>query len=250
MKLQNILRNIRQADQDFHLIEDGDKVAVALSGGKDSMLLFLALAQYQKFKGKNFELLAIHVDPGFDEELNVPMEEFARKHGLELHIVNTRIYPILQQEQHLHNGKIQCSLCSTLKKGTLFDTAKELGCNKVAFGHHGDDAIETLLLNMVHGAKVATFRPDQYMSRTDMHLIRPLVYCFEDEIKEACALNDVPAARKVCPNDGFTQRESMKDIVSQLAGTGADARKNLLKALGNQEQILLWKPDSSWKHKD
>ena len=244
MKLQSILRQIRRADQDFDLIQDGDKIAVALSGGKDSMLLFLALSMYQKFKGKNFELCGIHIDVGFEDFDHEAMTEFAKKYDLDLHIVKTDIFKILQLEQNLNNaGKIQCSLCSTLKKGTLFDTAKELGCSKVVFGHHGDDAVETLLLNMIQGSKVAVFSPKQYMSRMDMYAIRPMVYLKESEIIEACRINDIPSVRRVCPNDGFTQRQEMKELLAGLYEKYPMAHDNFINALSNQEQISLWEPN-------
>lgn len=242
MKLQKVLRAIRNADQDFGLIAPKDKIAVALSGGKDSMLLFLALAQYQKFPHTDFELVGIHIDVGFEDFDHALLKEFAQKHDLNLHIEKTRIFDILKLEKNLSSkGTIQCSLCSTLKKGTLFDVAKKLGCNKIAFGHHGDDAIETLFLNMAYGSKIATFQPDQYMSRMDMHLIRPMIYMKEKEIEAICAENDIPAVKRVCPNDGFTQRQEFKELLNQFYEKYPFAQDNFLTSLSNDEQISLWK---------
>ena len=245
MKIQSILSAIRRADQDYHLIEDGDKIAVALSGGKDSMLLFLALSQYQKFKNKNFELIGIHIDVGFEDgNDNHLMEEFARKHDLGLHIIETSIFKILQLEKNLSTaGKIQCSLCSTLKKGTLFEEAKKLGCNKIALGHHGDDAVETVLMNMIHGGRIATFRPKQYMSRMEMDTIRPMVYLAEDEIIKACEANDIPAVRRSCPNDGFTQRQEAKELLDLLYQKYPMAHENFLASLSNEEQVVLFEKE-------
>lgn len=241
MKLQTILKHIRRADEDFHLIQKGDKVAVALSGGKDSMLLFLALSVYQKFEHTDFELCGIHVDVGFEDFDHEEMKEFARTHGLDLYIVKAPIFRILQMEKNLSSqGRIQCSLCSTLKKGVLFDTARKLGCTSIALGHHGDDAVETLLLNMIHGGKAATFLPKQYMSRQDMYEIRPMVYLKEEEIIDACRINQIPAVRRVCPNDGFTQRQEMKEMLSQLYAAYPAAHDNFFKALINEEQLGLW----------
>lgn len=244
MKLQNILRQIRRADQEFSLIEPGEKIAVALSGGKDSMLLFLALSMYQKFQSTDFELCGIHVDVGFEEAENQEMIDFADKYNLELHIVKTGIFSILKKEENLSTqGKIQCSLCSTLKKGVLFETARELGCRKVVFGHHGDDAVETLLMNMIHGSKISTFSPKQYMSRMDMYAIRPMVYLKESEIIQACQDNGVPSVRRICPNDGFTERQEMKEILSRLYQQYPMAHENFITSLSNQEQVSLWKPE-------
>lgn len=243
MKIQNILRQIRKADQDFNLIEDGDKIAIALSGGKDSMLLFVSLKMYQNFKGKNFDLIGIHVDVGFEEFEHELMKEFARHYDLELYIEKTKIFSILSLEKNQKNGKIQCSLCSTLKKGVLFEKAKEYGCNKIALGHHGDDAIETLLLNMIHGSKIATFSPKQYMSRMDMDMIRPMVYLKEEEIVEACKANQIPSVRRVCPNDGYTQRQEAKELMEKFYKLYPMAHDNFLNSLSNEEQVSLWNKD-------
>lgn len=245
MKLQNILRQIRRADQDFSLIDDGDKIAVALSGGKDSMLLFLALSQYQKFRNKNFELIGIHIDVGFENFDHEAMTKFAEENHLDLHIEKTDIFRILQLEKNRSAaGKIQCSLCSTLKKGVLFDKAKEMGCSKVVFGHHGDDAVETLFMNMIHGSKISTFSPKQYMSRMDMYAVRPMIYLREQEIIDACALNGIPSVRRVCPNDGFTERQEIKERLEKLYQDYPMAHENFITALSNSEQVSLWNPQS------
>lgn len=241
MQIQNILRAIRKADQDFELINEKDKIAVAISGGKDSMLLFLALKMYQHFKGKDFTLIGIHVDVGFEDFDHDLLKDFCKVHDLDLKIEKTKIFDILQLEQNQKNAKIQCSLCSTLKKGVLFEKAKAYGCNKVAFGHHGDDAIETLFLNMIHGSKISTFQPKQYMSRMDMDLIRPLIYLKEKEIEQSVLLNQIPSVKRICPNDGHTQRQEMKDWLKTFYQSYPMAQDNFLTALSNQDQLSLWK---------
>lgn len=243
MQLQPILKAIRTADQDFGLIQPKDKVAVALSGGKDSMLLFLALKMYQRFESTDFELVGIHVDVGFEDFEHDKMKEFAKKYDLELHIVKTDIFDILKLEKNMKNNNIQCSLCSTLKKGVLFEKAKELGCNSVALGHHADDAIETLLLNMIHGSKINTFQPKQYMSRMDMNMIRPMVYLKEKDIITYAQLNDVPSVKRVCPNDGFTQRQEAKELLNELYKKYPEAQDNFLHSLYNINQVSLWQKE-------
>ncbi len=249
MDLKYILGAIRKADQDFNLIEDGDKIAVALSGGKDSMLLFLALHMYQKFPNKHFDLCGIHVDVGFEDFEHDLMKDFCKQYDLDLIIDKTKIFDILQL--HKKNDKIQCSLCSTLKKGDLFKTAKEQGCNKIATGHHGDDAVETLFLNMMYGSKVSTFLPKQYMSRQDMYQIRPMVYLHEEQIIKACEKNKIPAVRRVCPNDGYTQRQVIKDQLQSFYEKFPFAKDAFLKSLYNQEQVQLWNinPQSDQENK-
>ncbi len=242
MKLQTVLKAIRNADQDYNLIEPKDKLAVALSGGKDSMLMFLALSMYQKFEGKDFELCAIHVSIADHPEQDQLMQEFADKYHLDLHIEKTKIYDILNMEKNMKDGRIQCSLCSNLKKGVLMETAKNLGCNKVVFGHHGDDAMETLLMNMIHGARVSTFSPKQYMSRMDMTMIRPFVYLTEEQIIEVCRINQIPSVKPVCPNDGHSERQTMKEMLESIYRKYPDAHKNFMKALTNREADALWDP--------
>lgn len=242
MKLQTILRGIRKADEDFHLIEPGDHLALALSGGKDSMLLWIALDMYRRFKGKDFTLTAIHIDVGFDDLDHKLMKDFAAEHNLDLHIVPTKIYDILKLDQNRQNGRICCSLCSTLKKGTLIEEAQKLGCKKVVFGHHGDDAVETVLLNLIHGGRFATFSPRQYMSRTGVTMIRPMVYLSEQEIIQACALNSIPSVKPVCPNDGHSQRQEMKDLLDTLYKEYPTAKDNFFKALVNRKEDRLWHP--------
>ena len=219
MKLQKLLSYGIKAIKKYDMIHDNDVIAVGISGGKDSMLLFLCLSMYQKFRDKNFELVGIHIDVGFEDFEHDTMKEFAKKYNLNLHIEKTRIFEILKKNEN--KEKIQCSLCANLKKGALFKVAtdkhaKDLGCNKLALGHHSDDAIETLFLNMIHGGKISTFQPCQYMSKTQLTMIRPMVYCEEKEIIKTCINNDVPSVKRVCPNDGFTQRQEIKDILNEL----------------------------------
>ncbi|MCF0106873.1 MAG: tRNA 2-thiocytidine(32) synthetase TtcA [Holdemanella sp.] len=239
MNLQYALKRIQKADHDFNMIQDGDKIAVGLSGGKDSMLLFLCLSIYQKFNDKNFELVGIHIDVGFEDFEHDTMKDFARQYNLNLYIEKTRIFEILKRNEN--KDKIQCSLCSNLKKGALCKVAMDLGCNKLALGHHSDDAIETLFLNMIHGAKIATFSPCQYMSKSNMTMIRPLIYCEEKEIIKVCTKNQIPSVKRVCPNDGNTQRQEIKDLLNEFYTRYPIAQKNFLTSLSNLEQVDLWK---------
>jgi tRNA(Ile)-lysidine synthase TilS/MesJ len=249
MNIQSALRSIRKADEDFGLIDKGDKICVAVSGGKDSLLLFLALSMYQKFEHTDFELVGIHVDVGFEEFEHEKMKEFAQRYNLDLRIIKTKIFDILKMEKNLSkSGKIQCSLCSKLKKGVLFEEAKKLGCKKIALGHHADDAVETLLMNMIHGSKIATFQPKQYMSRMEMYMIRPLVYMKESQVIALCENNCIDPVRRVCPNDGFTQRQSSKDVLEKLYALYPQAQENFITALSNTDQVSLWQKENSNKN--
>ncbi|WP_075876324.1 tRNA 2-thiocytidine biosynthesis TtcA family protein [Merdibacter massiliensis] len=239
MNLQTILRKIRRADHDYHLIADGDVIAVGVSGGKDSMVLLCALHMYSKFKDKNFKVVGIHIEMGFPNMDFAQVDQFCKTWGIELHHFPSQIYAILKRNL-AKNGALQCSLCSKFKKATVITAAKELGCTKVAFGHHSDDAVETLFLNMIHGGKIATFLPKMYMSRTDTTFIRPLIYCHENDIVQAQKSNDIPFVKSTCPNDGFTQRQDIKELLQKLYVEYPMAKGNFIYMLHNKEQIALW----------
>lgn len=239
MNLQDILRSIRKADQDYHLIEDGDRIGVGVSGGKDSMVLLTALHMYSKFADKHFDVVGIHIKLGFQNMNFSEVVAFCKEYGIAFHMFDSMVYEILKKHPD-KNGDIKCSLCSKFKKATVIESAKELNCTKVAFGHHSDDAVETLLMNAIHGGKIATFQPKMYMSKTDMTFIRPLIYAYECDIIDAQQKNEIPFVKSTCPNDGYTERQAMKDMLQNFYKTYPMARSNFLYMLHNEEQIELW----------
>lgn len=233
MQLQPVLKALRKADQDYGMIRPKDHIAVALSGGKDSLLLLHALKIYQKFDHTDFKLSAIHVDVGFDENLNQDLIDYCKSLDIPLEIVQTSIFTILQEPRHTRNGRIQCSLCANLKKGAMFKKAKEMGVTAMAFGHHADDAMETLVMNMLYGSRMATFSPRMHLKNVDLDEIRPLIYMSEPEIKKAIRQNKIPSFKKVCPNDGYTKRQEVKELLESLYKQHPQARDNFLTALKN-----------------
>ena len=239
MNLQKILGDIRKADLDYGLIQDGDRIGVGVSGGKDSMVLLTALHMYSKFKGKNFKVIGIHIKLGFPNMDFQEVVSFCEKHGIESHQFDSKVYDILKMHPD-KDGKIKCSLCSKFKKATVNEAAKELNCNKVAFGHHADDAIETLMMNAIYGGKISTFLPMMYLSKADITFIRPLIYSYESDILQALEINQIPFVKSTCPNDGYTQRQAMKDMLTSLYETYPMAKQNFLTMLSNEEQNELW----------
>lgn len=239
MNLHTILGNIRKADIDYHLIEDGDCIAVGVSGGKDSMVLLTALHMYSKFKGKSFRVIGIHIKLGFPNMNFDQVVSYCEHLGIEFHMFDSKVYDILKLHPD-NEGRIKCSLCSKFKKATVIQESKQYGCNKVAFGHHSDDAIETLLMNAIHGGKLAVFLPKMYLTKTDITFIRPLIYAYEKDIIEAQVNNQIPFVKSGCPNDGFTQRQEMKNILHDLYEKFPMAQHNFLHMLSNEEQIELW----------
>ena len=242
-----VLASIKKADLDFNLINNGDRIALGVSGGKDSMALLFALSLYKRFSKIDFEIVPINIDLGFPDYNNQKMKEYCASLNLELIIADGKsVYPILKEQQRLQNkSMLPCSICSRMKKAIINKKAKELNCNKVSFAHHKTDAIETLFLNMIHGSKIATFLPKQYMSRMDMTMIRPLVYLREKDIIRACERNNIPAVKRVCPNDGFTQREDIKQKLYKFYEEYPEAEDNFLRALYNEKQVSLWQKEDT-----
>lgn len=239
MELHTILGDIRKADQDYHLIDDGDRIAVGVSGGKDSMVLLTALHMYSKFADRNFEVVGIHIKLGFPNMDFSEVVAFCQQQGITFYQFDSQVYEILKRNPD-KEGNIKCSLCSKFKKATVIDAAKKLNCTKVAFGHHSDDAVETLLMNAIHGGKLATFLPKMYMSRTDTTFIRPLVYSYESDIFSALERNQIPFVKSTCPNDGYTERQAMKDMLQEFYRSYPMAQKNFIRMLYNEDQVELW----------
>lgn len=246
MELHTILGDIRKADQDYQLIDDGDRIAVGVSGGKDSMVLLTALHMYSKFADRNFEVVGIHIKLGFPNMDFSEVVAFCQHHGIAFHQFDSKVYEILKRNPD-KEGNIKCSLCSKFKKATVIEAAKKLNCTKVAFGHHSDDAVETLLMNAIHGGKLATFLPKMYMSRTDTTFIRPLVYSYESEILSALERNQIPYVKSTCPNDGYTERQAMKDMLQEFYKSYPMAQKNFIRMLYNEDQVELWHREGDHK---
>ncbi|MBR3843458.1 MAG: tRNA 2-thiocytidine(32) synthetase TtcA [Christensenellaceae bacterium] len=235
--MKKVLGCIRRASDDYNMIADGDKIAVGLSGGKDSMLLLRALTLYKRFSKKNFDLVAITVDLGFGNFDTALIRNYCDSLGVECHILNTEIADVVFNIRKETNP---CSLCAKMRKGALYTAAKELGCNKAAFAHHADDVIETLLLSLFFEGKMRTFLPVTYLSRMDITLIRPLIYLPEQDVINAVAKNDIPIAKSPCPANGNTKREVIKNLVKDLRKINPDIKKSLFAAIKNKDNYLLW----------
>lgn len=212
--MKQVLSKIRKAVQDYNMIEEGDKIAVGLSGGKDSLTLLLALKNLQIFYPNHFELMAITVDPGMDTFDVSGLQSFCEEHEIEFVSVKTDIKEIVFD---IRNEKNPCSLCANLRRGALYSTAKEHGCTKVALGHHMDDVIETFFLSLFYEGHIHTFSPVTYLSKNDITSIRPMIYLEEKEIKSFVKRNDIPVMKKTCLVDGKTKREEMKMLIVELA---------------------------------
>ncbi len=213
--MQRMLSYIRRACDDYNLIEHGDKIAVGVSGGKDSVLLLSALSALRRFYPKNFELYAIILDPQFGGRKTdySPIEKLCEEINVPLTIKRTHIGEIVFEER---KEKSPCSLCARMRRGALHDACLELGCNKLALGHHKDDVIETFLMNLFSEGRLGCFSPLTYLSRKDIHMIRPLIYTPESEIQAAVARLSLPIVKSRCPADGVTLRQTMKEKIAQM----------------------------------
>lgn len=233
--MQKLLSKMRQAINDYNLIENGDKIAVGLSGGKDSLTLLHLLYEYKKFSPENFELIAITLNPG--KVNNSPLHKLCEDLNVEFHEVQTDIQEIVFD---IKKEKNPCSLCAKLRRGILHSTAKELGCNKVALGHHKDDAIETLMLSLCYEGRINCFSPKTFMEKNTITLIRPMVYIAEASIKRVAKKYNFPIITNPCPADKKTKREDIKNLIHELDGRMPGFKKNLFGALTNPKELFIW----------
>ncbi len=213
MKLQQLLSQVRKALDDYQMIQEGDVVAVGLSGGKDSMTLLHALKELAGFYPRHFQLIAVTVDLGFDNMDLSSMRTYCHDLGVPFHMVSTQIAQIVFEEKREDNP---CSLCSNLRKGAFHQAARELGCNKTAFGHHRDDAIETMMLSLFFEGRIHTFSPVTKLDRSGLTLIRPLLYVKEADIRGFVRKYDIPLLKNACPADGATNRQYVKDMLDRI----------------------------------
>lgn len=211
--MQRMLSYIRKAIDDYSMIEDGDKIAVGLSGGKDSITLLMGLKALQKFYDKKFDLIAISVNPGFDFFNSEFLQATCDRIGVQYVEEKTHIKEIVFD---IRKEKNPCSLCANLRRGILNSVAIREGCNKIALGHNEDDVLETFFLNLLYGGSIGTFAPKSYMDRSGITLIRPLIYAPEKSIKTFVKKNNIEVMLKCCPMDGVSKREDMKNLIHEL----------------------------------
>lgn len=212
--IKRVLSYVRRAVDDYEMIHDGDKVAVGISGGKDSLTLLCALADLKKFYPKKFELHAITVDMGFETPMDFSeIQTLCDKLEVPYHITKTEIAKIIFDVRKESNP---CSLCAKMRRGVLHNTAKELGCNVVALGHHFDDVVDTFMLNLFFEGRLGCFQPVTYLSRADLHLIRPMLYMPEKDVRYFAQKAELPVIKSPCPADGNTQREEIHQLIADL----------------------------------
>lgn len=230
MKLQQVMSYVRRAVDDYHMIEEGDRIAVGISGGKDSLTLLYALHGLRRFYPKHFDLHAVTADLGFD---NLNLEEIkalCRSLEIEYTIVKTDIAQIVFEQRAEENP---CSLCAKMRKGALNQAIKEAGCNKVAYAHHKDDVVETMLMSLIFEGRFHTFHPVTYLDRMKLTVIRPLMYMNEADVIGFVHKYQVPVVKSPCPADGHTKREYVKNLLRTLNLENPGVRERMFTAITN-----------------
>ena len=228
MKLQQVYSFVRRAIDDYHMIEDGDKIAIGISGGKDSLTLLYALQGLRRFYPKKFDIHAITVDLGF-KNLNLDkIEALCKELDVEYTIVKTDIAKIIFDDRKETNP---CSLCAKMRKGALNDAMKAAGCNKIAYGHHKDDIVETMLMSLIFEGRWHTFSPVTYLDRMDLTVIRPLMYMNEADVIGFTNKNNVPVLKSPCPADGYTKREYVKQLLKTLTQENPGVKERMFTAI-------------------
>ena len=212
--MQKILSHMRKAIEEYKMLDEGDKIAVCLSGGKDSITLLHAFKNLQIFYPKKFEIIAISVNPGFEHFDIEFLKVLCNKIDVPLFIENSNAKEIVFD---IRKEKNPCSLCANLRRGVINSVAIREGCNKIALGHNQDDVLQTFLLNLLYTGNIGTFSPMSYMDRSKITLIRPLIYTPEKDIKRYIKRNNISVMDKVCPMDGTSKREDMKNLIYSLS---------------------------------
>jgi tRNA(Ile)-lysidine synthetase-like protein len=230
--LQKITGQARRSIDDYNMIEEGDKIAIGLSGGKDSITLLHVLYTLKRYYPKKFEMIAITIHPGNQNFKTDKLEKMCKDIGVEYIVYKSNITDVVF---NIRKEKNPCSLCANMRRGMLNSIAIEHGCTKIALGHHSDDVIETFLMSIFLNGKIHSFSPVTYLSRSNLKVIRPLIYTKEKDIFSLAKKNNFPVIGSCCQKDGFTKREYMKDLIKTLKKDIPKVKENLMGAIIRSE---------------
>lgn len=230
--MKRIISCVRKAVETYDMIQEGDKVAVGISGGKDSLVLLGALANLSRYYPKKFSVVGLTLDMGYDEDYS-KIKEYCNNFGVEHLVKKTNIKEVIFDYRKEENP---CSLCAKMRRGALNDFAIENGCNRVALGHHNDDVLETFMLSLLYEGRINCFSPVTYLDRTGIYSIRPLIYVKERDIKGVVNRCNVPVLKSSCPVDGVTKRQEIKEIIRNLDKTvNPGMKQRIFTAIANSE---------------
>ncbi|MBQ7727135.1 MAG: tRNA 2-thiocytidine biosynthesis protein TtcA [Clostridia bacterium] len=217
-EMKRILGGIRRADEQYHLFSDGDKILAGISGGKDSLTLVAALKEYARFCPAHFELTGVHVDPGFGEDAEVrrtvraSLEAYCASLGVPFHVIESPIAKVVFEE---HKEDNPCSLCARMRHRALLEDALAQGCNKIALGHHREDAVDTFIMNLLHEGRLGSMPPARTLEGTSVTLIRPMLTVSEKDIQTYAKEAGLPVMKNPCPADKHTERETVRKWLEQ-----------------------------------
>lgn len=226
--MQHILGLVRRCAEDYHMIDPGETVAVGVSGGKDSLLTLAALAQLRRFYPVPFNVHAITLETGTPGMSFDAVADLCRDLKVPYTRISVPVYQIVFEERKEKNP---CSLCAKLRRGSLNTALKDLGISKIALGHHFDDAVETMLMNLLFEGRIGCFQPVTYLDRSGITQIRPLLYCHEDEVRRAAAKLRLPVVQNPCPANGSTRRQEVKELLMQLEQRYPNLRQKIFGAM-------------------
>lgn len=230
---------VRRCVDDYSMIEDGDKIAVGVSGGKDSLSLLCALANLRRYYPKKFELHAITLAMGFEEMDFTPIAQLCKTLDIPYTLKQTQLKQIIFDERQEKNP---CALCAKMRRGVLHETMGELGIKKIALGHHYDDAVETFFLSLFYEGRLNCFDPVTTMSRTGVTQIRPLLYVGEGTLRNIAEKYSLPVVHNPCPRNGESKREEVKQLIKELSQRYPDLKN---KVFGSMQRLPLggWEPN-------
>ncbi len=238
--MQKLSSIMRAAVDRYNMIDEGDRIAVGVSGGKDSLALLAGLAHLKRYYPKKFDLVAISVDPCFNNEETdfSSIEKLCNDLGVEYIIRRTELASVVFEKM---KSQSPCSLCAKMRRGILHDMAKAANCNKLALGHHSDDAAETFIMNLFCGGNIGCFRPVTYLSNKDLWMIRPMILADESKITALADNHNLPVVKSNCPMDKNTERERSKELIKNLSKDYPDLKAKILGAL-ERGNIDGWQP--------
>lgn len=227
---------VRDASLHYKMLSDGDRIAVGVSGGKDSLTLLYALHLMQRFTPLQFEVIGVTLDLGYDQDFS-PVAVYCRELGFEYHVIATQIGSAVFNEDNSHNP---CALCAHLRRGSLNRHAKALGCNKVALAHHLDDAVATLMMSAFYNSRFQIYTPVTYLDRADITVIRPLIYCEQELMHKMVRQLSLPVVHNPCPANGQTKRTEVENWLLQTEQLFPHARIRLLQAWEHLDPASFW----------
>lgn len=240
--MQKLMGLVRRCVEDYEMIEDGDKIAVGISGGKDSLVLLRLLAALRSYHNKKFTLQAITIDMGLGMAYS-GIEEMCRELDVPYTIVKTEIGPIIFDYRKEKNP---CSMCSKMRRGALNQALLDLDCNKLALGHHFDDAVETFMMSLIYEGRISCFQPVTHLDRTGVIQIRPMLYIHEKTVASFAQRENLPVLQNRCPVDKHTKREEIKELIFSLAKDYPDLKERIFGAM-QRYPLAAWEPQGRYK---